>query len=26
LLVACCAHCGNRIVGEHVQISGDQQK
>jgi hypothetical protein len=26
LLVACCAHCGNRIVGEHVQMTGDQQK
>jgi hypothetical protein len=26
LLVTCCAHCGNRIVGDHVELSEEQQK
>ena len=26
LLVACCSHCGNRMVGEHVQLGEEQRK
>jgi len=25
LLVACCAHCGNRIVGDQIQLKEEQQ-